>query len=89
MFSSAAVVSHGYGAYIDVNTMVSICGLPIRPGDLLHGDASGLVSVPIGIVGETVKRGGEVVEIEADYFDFRERDRFSIDELKRRIVPHE
>ena len=89
VFSSGAVVSHGYGAYIDFNITVSICGLTIKPGDLLHGDANGLVSVPIDVADDTVNRAREVVEIESDYFNFLESDRFSIDELKRRIIPHE
>jgi len=89
LFTTGWVVSHGYGAYIDFNTTVSICGLTISPGDLLHGDASGLVSVPAKIAPQVVERAGEVVEIEREYFQFLDSDGFSMEELKRRIVPHE
>lgn len=89
VFSTGWVVSHGYGVYIDFNATVSICGLTISPGDLLHGDESGLVSVPIDIASDVVERAEAVVEEEAEYFDFLESDRFNMAELKRRIIPHE
>ena len=61
---------------------VSICGLTISPGDLLHGDESGLVSVPIDIAGNVMKQVEAVSEEEAEYFDFLESDRFNMVELK-------
>ena len=89
VFSTGWVVSHGYGVYIDFDVTVSICGLTISPGDLLHGDESGLVSVPTDIAADVVKRAEAVSEEEAEYFDFLESDRFNMAELKRRIIPHE
>ncbi len=89
VFSTGWVVSHGYGVYIDFNVTVSVCGLTISPGALLHGDESGLVSVPIDIAADVVKRAEIVREGEAEYFDFLESDRFNMAELKRRIIPHE
>ena len=68
LFTAGWVVSHGYGTYLDFNTKVSICGLTIRPGKLLHGDVRGLVSMPIDIAANVVRRAQEVVDIEAEYF---------------------
>ena len=64
-------------------------GLTIRPGNLLHGDESGLVSVPIEIAEDIGKRAQEVGQEEADFFDFLESNEFTVEELKRRITPHE
>ena len=89
LFTTGWVVSHGYGAYLDFNLTVSVCGLTVSPGDLLHGDESGLVSIPIDIAEGVVERAQAVREEEADYFAFLESDRFSMAELKRRIIPHE
>ena len=89
VFSTGWVVSHGYGVYIDLDITVSVCGLTIRPGELLHGDESGLVSVPIDIAEEVVKRAQAVGQEEAEFFDFLESDEFTIEALKRRIIPHE
>lgn len=89
VFSSGWVVSHGYPAYLDFNTTVSICGLTIAPGELLHGDESGLVSIPRDIAEGVPARAREVRREEAEYFDFLQSERFSMEELRRRIVPHE
>ena len=89
VFSTGWVVSHGYPAYIDFNTTVSICGLSIAPGDLLHGDESGLVSVPAAIAGEVGARAQEVVAEEEEYFKFLQSDGFTLQELKQRINPHD
>ena len=63
--------------------------MTIAPGDLLHGDASGLVSIPLNIAEELVERAAAVRQEETDYFAFLDSDRFSMDELKRRIVPQQ
>jgi len=89
VFTTGWVVSHGYPVYIDFQATVSICGLTISTGDLLHGDASGLVSIPLEIAESVATQASDVADKEADYFSFLESDRFSLAELKRRIVPHQ
>ena len=89
VFASGLVVSHGYPAYLEFGVTVSFCGMTFAPGDLLHGDESGLVSIPSGLAAATVKRAREVQAEEAEYFDFLASDRFSLEELRRRIIPHE
>ena len=87
LFTTGTVVSHGFGVYMNLNTTVSVCGLTVSPGDLLHGDVSGVVSVPTDVAEATVKRAQEVRKFEAEYFDFLDSDRFNMDELRRRIQP--
>ena len=70
VFSTGWVVSHGYGTYLDFDVTVSICGLTISPSDLLHGDESGLVSVPIDIAADVVMRA-EAVGEEVSYINPR------------------
>jgi 4-hydroxy-4-methyl-2-oxoglutarate aldolase len=45
-FALGTVAGRGAWSIVDVNVAVEVAGLPIRPGDLLHGDGSGLVNVP-------------------------------------------
>jgi regulator of RNase E activity RraA len=45
-FACGTVVSHGVFTITEVNCEVDVAGLHVRPGDLLHGDSSGLVAVP-------------------------------------------
>ncbi len=84
LFCPGAVVSHGYGVFLDFAVEVSICGLGIRPGDLLHGDDSGLLTVPTEIAQAVAERAAETRQSEADYFDFLEND-FSYEGLKQRL----
>ena len=48
-FASGISVSHGYSRLLSVNEPVTIGGVVIWPGDLLHGDANGVTTIPIEI----------------------------------------
>lgn len=45
-FCAGLVVSHGNPICVSVNTEVTISGMTVRPGDLLHGDVNGVVLIP-------------------------------------------
>ncbi len=45
-FSSCVLVSHAYVHIVDAGEPVSVGGLAVRPGDLLHGDEHGVTSIP-------------------------------------------
>jgi 4-hydroxy-4-methyl-2-oxoglutarate aldolase len=47
-FALGTVAAHGVYTITEVNVDVEVAGLRVRPGDLLHGDDSGLLSVPLG-----------------------------------------
>ena len=84
VFSPGTVVAHGHGVYIEFNVPVSVCGLPVNPGDLLHGDANGLVSVPNSVAADVVHRAEQVLADEAEHFEYLARDDFDLKELKGR-----
>ena len=46
LFARSKNCSHGYPQYLTINTPIEVGGVTIRPGDLLHGDADGLTTVP-------------------------------------------
>ncbi len=89
LFCPGAVVSHGYGVYIDLDITVSVCGLTIQPGDLLHGDANGIVSIPLAIADDLVEQASNVLKTETSYFDFLASDDYNYDGLKARMGRHE
>src|SRR5258708_25872518 len=45
-WASSTIVSHGYSRIVDINIPVVAGGLQVRPGDLLHSDANGIISIP-------------------------------------------
>jgi 4-hydroxy-4-methyl-2-oxoglutarate aldolase len=45
-WASSVIVSHGYCRFPDVNVPVTVGGLQVKPGDLLHADANGIVNIP-------------------------------------------
>lgn len=45
-FCAGLVVSHGNPVCVSVGDEVTISGMRVRPGDLLHGDVNGVVHIP-------------------------------------------
>lgn len=88
VFSAGLVVSHGYSAFLDFNVAVSVCGLTIAPGDLLHGDESGLLSIPIEIADRVAAQAQAVQEAERQYFEFLDGEAFNFAGLRQRMGGH-
>jgi 4-hydroxy-4-methyl-2-oxoglutarate aldolase len=64
-FALGTVVSHGVWTISRVGVDVEVAGLRVKPGDLLHGNGDGLVSVPDGQPGELLRLIAEVQAKEA------------------------
>ncbi len=52
VFTGGTTCSHGYCHILSVNVPVTVGGLPVYPGDLLHGDRNGVTTVPPEIASE-------------------------------------
>jgi 4-hydroxy-4-methyl-2-oxoglutarate aldolase len=79
MFAAGAVVSHGLPCLFEVGVAVSICGLTIWPGDLLHGDANGLVSIPHAIAVELATNAKNIIQFENDKEQFIKSPDFTLE----------
>ncbi len=53
-FCAGLVVSHGNPICVSVGDEVSISGMSVKPGDLLHGDVNGVVHIPDACADEVV-----------------------------------
>ena len=70
VFAPGVVASHGTVVRLDINVPVTVAGLEVRPGDLLHGDENGVVKVPLDIAEEVAEQSRLVREREAEFFDY-------------------
>jgi len=77
VFAAGAVAGAGTPYVLEVNVPVSIFGLPISPGDLLHGDADGLVSIPVSMANEVAVQAQAI----------KKRERAKLRSLTRRKRP--
>lgn len=85
VFAAGTVVSHGAPAFIAFNVTASICGVTIEPGDLVHADDSGLLTVPIGAAGVVLEKARAIRAKELEYFELLKTD-LAHDDLKHRLV---
>lgn len=52
LFSKEVLISHAYIHMIEAGTTVDICGMTVRPGDLIHADQHGAIVIPEEIAGD-------------------------------------
>jgi len=78
-FARGAVVSHANFRIVRVSIPVQVCGLVIRPGDLLHGDENGLLQVP-PVNGEALEEAVNTIrKRERRLLDWVRSEQFSLD----------
>jgi 4-hydroxy-4-methyl-2-oxoglutarate aldolase len=87
-FCPGFVVSHGQPVILDVNVPVEIHGLPIVPGDLLHGDVNGLLVVPEVIAAEVAGACDAVRAEERALLDLITAPGFSVEKLRQWKLTH-
>jgi len=78
-WTSSLIVAHGYSRIMDIQIPVTIGGLTIRPGDLLHADGNGIVSIPADIAAGVAKRCAPYMEAEQIILKSLENERLSPD----------
>ena len=78
-------VSRGDVRVVAVNAPVSVGGMAVVPGDLIHADGGGALVVPKEIAAEVPEAAGRVLAKEADLLDAIRADDFSLDEIVRRF----
>jgi 4-hydroxy-4-methyl-2-oxoglutarate aldolase len=49
LFAGNLAVSHAYAHIFDIGARINVDGMEVRPGDLLHGDRHGVLTVPLEV----------------------------------------
>lgn len=81
VFAGNVAVSHAYAHIFDFGRAVQIGGLEVNPGELLHGDRHGLLTVPKEIVGEIPNVAVRLEQTERKVIDYCRSKEFSADGL--------
>ena len=84
-FAGNISVSHAYAHVIEFGEPVDIGSLHIKPGDLLHGDQHGIVSIPISIATEVPKVAHDLLETEGELIRFCRSREFSFEKLEEKM----
>lgn len=83
LFAGNLAVSHAYAHIFDFGSAVIVGGLEVRPGDILHGDRHGLLTVPREIVADIPKAAGRLEKNEKKVIEFCRSKEFSVEGLCR------
>lgn len=70
VFTGSTICSHAYCHILHVGLPVRVGGVTIRPGDLLHGDANGVTTIPLGIAAAVADVSAEFVAAEKIVLDY-------------------
>jgi regulator of RNase E activity RraA len=85
LFAGNISVSHSYAHVVDFGGPVEFAGLRINPGDILHGDRNGVISVPEEIVPQLPGVAERLLSEERDLFALCERPDFTLESLAARL----
>ena len=81
LFAGNVSVSHAYAHIFDLGAAVTIDGMEVHSGDLLHGDRHGILSVPRDIAGSIPEVAARLQRIERNVIDYCQSSAFSVEGL--------
>jgi 4-hydroxy-4-methyl-2-oxoglutarate aldolase len=85
MFTSGLAVSHAYAHVVDFGGKVSVGGLEVRPGDLIHGDRHGVQTIPVEVAAKVPRVAQAVMKRRQQLIGLCRSADFSIEKLRTAI----
>jgi 4-hydroxy-4-methyl-2-oxoglutarate aldolase len=85
LFASGVSVSHAYVHVVEFGTPVKVGGLEVHPGDLLHADCHGVLSVPAEIADAIPERAAQLVERERHVIELCRSGSVTIERLRNAV----
>src|SRR6202022_85705 len=82
-FAGSVMVSHAYVHMVDFGTPVTIGGLEIRPGDLIHADRHGVQVIPQEIARAIPDAAEKIIAQERKIISLCQSPGFALEELKK------
>ena len=87
-FASGLIVAHGYCNILEAGDPVSIGGLDIRTGDLLHADSNGVVNIPDGLASHVAGFVDPFLESEQRILDLAQVSNPSLEKIQAEARSH-
>jgi 4-hydroxy-4-methyl-2-oxoglutarate aldolase len=81
-FCAGFVVSHGNPVICEVNVPVTVGGLPVNSGDLLHGDVNGVLVIPDSVADRVSEEAERVRQAERRVLEVVRAPDFSLARLR-------
>lgn len=85
LFAGHIAVSHSYAHIVKIGGPVKAGGLEIKPGELLHGDCHGVVSIPTEIAGQLPSVAAQLMNRERKLIALCRSGEFSLENLRRAV----
>lgn len=85
VFADHVAVSHAYVHLVEFGCPVQVGGLKVAPGDLLHGDRHGVLSIPKQIAAGIPEIAREIVSRERNVIDLCKSPDFSVAKLREAV----
>jgi 4-hydroxy-4-methyl-2-oxoglutarate aldolase len=81
LFAGSVAVSHAYAHIFEIGTRVTVGGMEVRPGDLLHGDRHGILTVPAEVAPRIPAAANRMRQAEQEIIRFCQSENFSVAKL--------
>ena len=88
VFAAGLVVAHGTFNILDVGIPLEMSGAHVQPGDLIHGDPSGVITVPLEVADKVYEQCQKVREREIGLRDYAHSREFSVEGLRAKLLGH-
>src|ERR1700722_1910144 len=85
MFARNLSVSHAYSHILDFGGPVIVGGMKVEPGDLLHGDLHGVLTVPREIAPKVADAAEEILQREERVVALCRSNEFTLEKLREAV----
>lgn len=85
VFARGVSVSHAFAHVVDFGGEVTVAGMEVKAGDLIHGDRQGVQTVPLEIAAKVPAVAEEIMKGRQRFLDLCRTETFSIDKLRKAI----
>ena len=88
VFAGSIAVSHAYAHIVQIGCPVEIGGLHVKPGDLIHGDRHGILSVPGDCAARIPAAAAILLEHERKLIALCRSPEFTVEKLRAAVKEH-